>query len=356
MKRKKALIAMSGGVDSSVAALLLTKKGYECIGCTMKLYNNEDIGISSRTCCSLKDFNDAGSVASKLGMKYYVLNFSSDFKNKVIDKFVQCYERAQTPNPCIDCNKYMKFEKLYNMAQNLDCDCIVTGHYARIEKSGDKYYLKKAVDETKDQSYVLYSLTQDTLAHTLFPLGELHKNEIRKIAKENNFINADKPDSQDICFVPDGNYVKAIERFSNKEIKPGKFIDTDAKVIGRHKGIVHYTIGQRRGLGSFQKHVYVCKISAEDNTVMLGNLEDLLKREFFVTDFNWTLGEPPAKKFKCSVKTRYRQQEKPAKVLTEGNNNVKIIFDEPQKAITPGQAAVLYDGDIVLGGGTIISI
>ncbi|MBQ3835094.1 MAG: tRNA 2-thiouridine(34) synthase MnmA, partial [Elusimicrobia bacterium] len=197
---KRALIAMSGGVDSSVAAFLLKQQGYECIGCTMKLYNNDDIGVKSRTCCSLNDVQDARSVAYKLNMKYYVLNFSDDFKNKVIDKFVESYEGGKTPNPCIDCNKYMKFEKLYNMAQNLDCNYIVTGHYARIENIHGKYYLKKAIDNTKDQSYVLYNLTQEQLAHTLFPVGGLHKTEIRDIAKENGFVNASKPDSQDICF------------------------------------------------------------------------------------------------------------------------------------------------------------
>jgi len=350
---KRALIAMSGGVDSSVAAFLLKQQGYECIGCTMKLYNNDDIGVKSRTCCSLNDVQDARSVAYKLNMKYYVLNFSADFKDKVIDKFVKSYETGRTPNPCIDCNKYMKFEKLYNMAQNLECNYIVTGHYARIEKVNDKYYLKKAVDDTKDQSYVLYNLTQEQLAHTLFPLGNLHKTQIRDIAKENGFINADKPDSQDICFVPNGNYVEAIERFSENKIKEGNFIDKSGKVIGQHKGIVYYTIGQRRGLGCFQKHVYVCNISAKDNTVMLGDQEDLYKKEFIVTDFNWISGKPTAENFSCSVKIRYKQKEHKADIKVLDDNKVKIVFDEPQKAITPGQAAVLYDGDIVLGGGTI---
>ena len=266
---------------------------------------------------------------------------------------VKSYEEGITPNPCIDCNKYMKFEKLYNVAQNLDCNYIATGHYARIEEVNGKYYLKKAVDETKDQSYVLYNLTQEHLAHTLFPLGNLHKTEIRDIAKQNNFINANKPDSQDICFVPNGNYVDAIERFSNNKIKEGNFIDINGKVIGKHKGIVYYTIGQRRGLGCFQKHVYVCRISAKDNTVMLGDKQDLLKKEFIVNDFNWILKKYPSQEFSCCVKIRYKQKEHNADVKILNDNKVRIMFDESQNAITPGQAAVLYDKDIVLGGGTI---
>ena len=246
----KILIAMSGGVDSSVAAKLLCDAGNECIGCTMKLFDNCDAGLSrSRTCCSLDDIEDARSVAFSLGMRYYVFNFKDDFREKVIKKFASAYLAGQTPNPCIDCNRYMKFDKLYERARLLGCDKIATGHYARIEFDGEKYLLKKARDESKDQSYVLYMLTQEQLAHTLFPLGELIKSETRAIAEASKLTNAQKPDSQDICFVPDGDYAAAIERLTGKTSAPGNFIDTDGNVLGTHRGITHYTIGQHRGLG-----------------------------------------------------------------------------------------------------------
>lgn len=256
MCSKKALIAMSGGVDSSVAALLTKQKGFDCIGCTMKLYESENDDVyQPHTCCSLNDVEDARSVAFKLGMPYYVFNFSDEFKEKVIDKFINCYRQGITPNPCIDCNRYLKFDKLYNRAKVLGCDYIVTGHYARINFDGKKYLLKKAVDETKDQSYVLYSMTQEQLKHTMFPLGAINKIETRKIAAENGFVNSAKPDSQDICFVPKGDYASVIEKYSNLKSESGEFVNKNGEKIGTHKGIINYTIGQRKGLGiSAQNH------------------------------------------------------------------------------------------------------
>lgn len=351
----RALIAMSGGVDSSVAALMIKNMGYECIGCTMKLYDTEDADIkTNRTCCSLDDVEDARSVAKRLGMDYYVFNFKEDFKKKIIDKFIFSYQNAITPNPCIDCNRYMKFDKLFERAKILGCDYVVTGHYAIIEKEGEKYVLKKALDESKDQSYVLYSMTQKQLAHTLFPLGALSKAEVRKIADENGFVNAAKPDSQDICFVPDGDYAEVIEKYTNKSGKEGNFIDMEGKIIGTHRGIINYTIGQRKGLGiSGSEPYYVCRIDAKNNTVTLGKNSDLFSKEALVGDFNWISGEPPVKKVRCKAKIRYRHKEQSAYAAIEGDR-VKIVFDEPQRAITPGQAAVLYDEDKVLGGGVII--
>ncbi|MBO4353936.1 MAG: tRNA 2-thiouridine(34) synthase MnmA [Clostridia bacterium] len=352
----KALIAMSGGVDSSVAAYIMRSNGYDCIGCTMKLYDNEDAGVpKDHSCCSLDDVEDARSVAYKLGMPYYVFNFSDDFKEKIICKFIESYENGRTPNPCIDCNRYMKFDKLYERAKLLGCEYVVTGHYARIDKENGRYVLKKALDASKDQSYVLYSLTQDQLAHTLFPLGETSKDETRLIAEKCGFSNAHKPDSQDICFVPDGDYAKVIALHTGKTYAPGDFIDKDGNVIGTHRGIVHYTIGQRKGLGvSAATPLYVCKIDVEKNTVTLGEDRDLFSTELTVGDFNWISGEAPRDPFKCDAKIRYRQKQQPATVFPLEDEKVKIVFDEPQRAITPGQAAVLYDGETVLGGGAIL--
>ncbi|MCR4650913.1 MAG: tRNA 2-thiouridine(34) synthase MnmA [Lachnospiraceae bacterium] len=351
----KALIAMSGGVDSSLAAKLTIDAGYDCIGCTMKLYDNEDVGLSrGHTCCTLDDVEDAKSVAYSLGMPYYVFNFKDGFREHIIDRFVEAYESGRTPNPCIDCNRFMKFDKLFERAEALGCEYIVTGHYARIEEIDGSYVLKKALDETKDQSYVLYSLTQEQLAHIMFPLGGMRKSEVRSLAEESRFINAEKPDSQDICFVPDGDYGAFLERYTGKNYVPGDFIDVNGNVLGRHKGTVRYTIGQRKGLGiAFGKPMYVKSINVADNTVTLAEDDDLYEDRLVADDFNWISGVIPATEIRCSARIRYRHKEQPAVVYPQADGSVKIIFEEPQRAITSGQAVVLYDGDTVLGGGRI---
>lgn len=353
----KALIAMSGGVDSSVSALLMKEKGYECIGCMMKLYDNEDAGLCrTRTCCSLDDVQDARSVADRLGIPFYVLNFKDDFREKIISKFIKSYENGVTPNPCIDCNRYMKFDKLYDRAMEYGCEKIVTGHYARIERVKEGYLLKKAIDDTKDQSYVLYSMTQEQLKHTEFPIGELKKIQVRKIAKENSFINEDKPDSQDICFVPDGDYVGAIKRLSGKEYESGLIRDMEGNIRGHHDGIIRYTIGQRKGLRiSSDRPLYVCNIDADNNEVIVGSNENLYSKEVHVKNVNWISPWLISDGMKVKTKIRYRQKEQSAilNLSIESDDEATIVFDEPQRAVTKGQAAVIYLGDIVLGGGII---
>ena len=352
----KVLIAMSGGVDSSVAAFLMKEQGCQCIGATMKLFHNEDIGVKrTKTCCSLEDVEDARSVAFRLGIPYYVFNFSDDFKGQVIDRFIAAYERGATPNPCIDCNRYLKFERLYERARILGCDAIVTGHYARIEQENGRWLLKKSLDESKDQSYVLYSLTQEQLAHTRLPLGAMHKSETRRIAEEQGFYNADKPDSQDICFVPNGDYAGFIARFTGHDCPAGDFVDEDGHVLGRHKGIVHYTVGQRKGLGiAADAPLYVKQINAASNRVVLSGNESLFSRELTANDFNWIAYDVPPRELCATARVRYHQREQAATVTVLGDGRVHLVFDEPQRAITPGQAVVLYDGDTVLGGGTIL--
>lgn len=352
----KVLIAMSGGVDSSVAAFLMKEQGCQCIGATMKLFHNEDIGVKRpKTCCSLEDVEDARSVAFRLGIPYYVFNFSDDFKGQVIDRFISSYERGATPNPCIDCNRYLKFERLYERARILGCDAIVTGHYARIEQENGRWLLKKSLDESKDQSYVLYSLTQEQLAHTHLPLGAMHKSETRRIAEEQGFYNADKPDSQDICFVPNGDYAGFIARFTGHDCPAGDFVDEEDHVLGRHKGIVHYTVGQRKGLGiAADAPLYVKQIDAAFNRVVLSGNESLFSRELTANDFNWIAYDVPPRELRASARVRYHQREQAATVTVLGDGRVHLVFDEPQRAITPGQAVVLYDGDTVLGGGTIL--
>ena len=353
---KKALIAMSGGVDSSVAAYLCVNAGYECMGATMKLYDaNDNDTNTTKTCCSLDDVEDARSVANKLNMPFHVFNYKSDFKAEVIDRFISAYEYGATPNPCIDCNRYIKFNKFFKRMRELDYDYIVTGHYARVEFDGTRYVLKKAKDLSKDQSYVLYSLTQEQLEHVLFPLGELSKDETRKIAEENGFINANKRDSQDICFVPDGDYAAFIRKTTGKDYPEGDFVDKTGKVLGTHKGIIKYTIGQRRGLGlALPAPMYVCEKDLDANRVVLCSNDELFSRELTACDFNWLSIPEPTDILTCSARVRYNQTEQPALAKVNPDGTVSVVFDKPQRAISKGQAVVLYDGDTVLGGGTII--
>lgn len=353
---EKVLVAMSGGVDSSVAAYLLQQQGYACIGVTMRLYENETAGIPrGHTCCSLDDVEDARAVAYDLGMPYYVLNFTEEFDEKVIRKFVQVYQNGGTPNPCIDCNRYLKFDHLLNRARELGCDYIATGHYVqRWQDENGRWGLRKNDDPGKDQSYVLYSLTQDQLAHTLFPLGGMHKDAVRAIAEEQGLCNARKHDSQDICFVPDGDYARVVEMHAGRSFAEGNFVDREGNILGRHKGIIRYTVGQRRGLGiSAAEPLYVCEIRPESAEVVLGVSRELLCSTVRAADFNWISGEAPKNEFRCRAKLRYRQPEQWVTVTPVGTDEVTLRFDDPQKAPAPGQAAVLYDGDTVIGGGTI---
>ncbi len=354
--KKKVMLAMSGGVDSSVALLLLKEK-YDVIGVTLKLFDNEDIGIKpSRTCCSLSDVEDAKSVAARCGIDHYTFNFKDIFKNTVIKNFTSSYIRGETPNPCIDCNKYVKFDEMLKRAVALGCDYLATGHYARIEKdeSTGRYLLKKALDETKDQSYVLYNLTQDQLSRILFPMGEMKKKDARVLADSSQLVNADKPDSQDICFVPDGDYARFIEKYTGITQEEGNFVNSQGNILGRHKGISHYTIGQRKGLGiAMGKPVYVVSINPEDNTVVLGDEKELMCDTLIAKNVNLISIEELSAPFKCKARTRYKQVEQPCTLYPNDDGTISVKFDTPQRAFTPGQAVVFYDGDVVVGGGTI---
>lgn len=346
MSNERVMIAMSGGVDSSVAAYLLKSQGFECVGATMSLFEKEGTDIS-----------DAESICDKIGIPFKVFDFKKEFKRFVIDEFAEAYTLGKTPNPCIFCNKNLKFSEMLKKADENDCNLLATGHYARVEfdKASNKYLLKKAADPSKDQSYVLYMLTQRQLQRIRFPLGGFTKSEIREIAEQNSFVTAHKSDSQDICFIPDGDYSAFIENYLGKKFEPGDFVLRDNRVLGRHRGIINYTVGQRRGLAvPYTKPLYVLEIDPESNRVVLGDNEDLFTDSLRAENVNIISGDGLKTPVRCKAKIRYRHTEQPATAYIDGENILNVKFDRPQRAVTKGQSVVLYDGDTVLGGGEII--
>ena len=346
IEKRSALAAMSGGVDSTVAAMLAIKDGIDCTGAMMKIYPGAAGGEK-----------DALAVAEQLGIPLYIYDYSETFTREVVERFISAYREGRTPNPCVDCNKHMKFGKLIEKSRELGRDHIVTGHYAQIEHQAPdgRYLLKKGADATKDQSYVLYSLTQKQLSRTLFPLGGLKKSEVRAIAAEVGLRNAQKEESQDICFIPDGDYAKFIENYIGEPAQKGRFIDSDGNDLGENKGVIHYTIGQRRGLGLAMPYpLYVLDIQPDKNVVVIGKNDQLYSKTLYVRDINLIPFDKLGAPMRAFVKIRYKHAEQPATVHQTGEDTLLVEFDEPQRAITKGQAAVVYDSGYVIGGGTIV--
>jgi len=352
----KVVVAMSGGVDSSVTAGLLQQQGYEVVGFFMRtgieIPQSDETCDRHRGCCSAADAADARLVAGKLGINFYALNFQQEF-DQLIDYFVQEYKSGRTPNPCVICNNDLKFGKLIEYADSIDAHWVATGHYARIERLPGHCLLKRAVDHGKDQSYFLFGLEASILDRVLFPVGELPKEEVRKEAERLGLPVHDKPDSVEICFAPDRDYARIVRERDPQAIKPGQVIDAEGKVVGEHPGVVNFTIGQRRGLGiAFGVPTYVTELDASTNTVRVGSREDLLKRQLIAGRVNWLYG-PAGAEQRVEAKIRYQHQAAPATVECLDSNRISLTFDQPQSAITPGQAVVLYDQEVCLGGGWI---
>ncbi len=358
---KRVLMAMSGGVDSSVATALLVEQGYEVIGVTMNTWTDdipEEIQMNQHSgCCSIGAVEDARSVANRLGIPFYVMNFQGHFAGTVIDYFIDEYVKGRTPNPCIACNRYVKFSAFLDKARQLECDFVATGHYAVIgkdERYPGRWLLGKSADQRKDQTYVLQNLTQDALAHTLFPIGAMEKPEVRRLAAKYGFVTAEKPDSQEICFVYDNDYGRFLQERVPEAIVPGPILNTRGEVIGEHKGLPLYTVGQRKGLGlTTTRPVYVTALDPERNAVIVGEDQETYQGGLLASDMNWIALEELREPVRCTAKIRRMAEEAECTVYPEPDGGVRVRFDQPQRAITPGQAVVFYQGEWVLGGGTI---
>ena len=354
---EKVVVAMSGGVDSSVAALLLCRRGYDVVGVTMKLYSLDEADLPAhyQGCCTLDDVEDARRVCQRLGVPHYVLNVQREFQTHVIDYFRAEYSNGRTPHPCIACNDKIKFNFLSTRAAALDAQYVATGHYARIQAGPDGFVLRKGVDAAKDQSYVLFGMGQSELAHSLMPVGDYSKEEIRRLAQDAGLVNADKPDSQDICFIPSGDYKTFLKNHGGQQ--PGDIVDLDGTVVGQHQGIEFFTVGQRRGLGlaagsAGQSAKFVIRVEPDTRQVLVGPDSALYRDSMWVSRVNYVRDTPGATPLKVSVKIRYKASEAPA-VLHPDKDGALVVFREPQRALTPGQAAVFYQGDVLVGGGTI---